>query len=108
MIQIEIEIGIAIEIEKEMGRRHADWMSIDMGNWKTGNRLLPFCQPVIPIYIVDSDFDPDFDKPELHAITLGPRVTAFGFSAFLSPSKRNAFECQILNDKCRMVDFCSI
>ncbi|BBO87951.1 hypothetical protein [Desulfosarcina ovata] len=66
---IQIEIGIAIEIEKEMGRRHADWVSIDMGNWKTGNRLLPFCQPVIPIYIVDSDFDPDFDKPELHAVT---------------------------------------
>ncbi|BBO89814.1 hypothetical protein DSCOOX_29940 [Desulfosarcina ovata subsp. ovata] len=79
---IQIEIGIAIEIEKKMGRRHADWMSIDlrsmvigaMGNRKTRNRIAPFCQPVIPKYIVDFDpdfdfdFDFDFDKPELHAI----------------------------------------
>ncbi|BBO91620.1 hypothetical protein DSCOOX_48000 [Desulfosarcina ovata subsp. ovata] len=43
-----------------------------MGNWKIGNRLSPFCQPVIPIYIVDSDPDFDFEKPELHAIALEP------------------------------------
>ncbi|WP_155311430.1 hypothetical protein [Desulfosarcina ovata] len=64
-----------------MGNRHADWMFGDsrsmvigaMGTWNTGNRLSSFCQPVIPIYIVDFDPDFDFDKPEFNAIALsGP------------------------------------
>ncbi|BBO89554.1 hypothetical protein DSCOOX_27340 [Desulfosarcina ovata subsp. ovata] len=51
-----IQIEIAIEIEKK-------W-DVDM---QTGC-LSPFCQPVIPIYIVD--FDSDSAKPELLAIAL--------------------------------------
>ncbi|BBO91448.1 hypothetical protein [Desulfosarcina ovata] len=79
---IQIEIGIAIEIEKKWGvgmqtgclATCGQWSSAP---WETGNRLAPFCQPVISIYIVD--FDPDFDKLELHAIALSGQTTTLDF-----------------------------